>query len=80
LGLIELGDIIVKVADTDIESDQTSSSLENFKPGDFVKVTVSRLDANGTALKAREVVLTIQLKVYESKLAIPTQNYHNSFR
>jgi S1-C subfamily serine protease len=80
-GLIELGDIIVKVADTAIESESDLfRALENYKPGDFVKVTVSRLDANGTALKAREVVLTIQLKVSESQLAIPTQNYHSSFR
>ncbi|KAI2506794.1 PDZ domain [Fragilaria crotonensis] len=66
-GLIEIGDIIIKVADADIETEaDLFQALEKFKPGDYVKVTVSRIEPTGTSLKARDAVLTIQLKAAAS--------------
>jgi S1-C subfamily serine protease len=78
-GLIEIGDIIVKVADTEIESEaDLFQALEDYKPGDRVKVTVSRLEPNGASLKSREVVLTIQLKASASQ-SVPTTGYHDEY-
>lgn len=66
-GLIEIGDIIIKVGDADIETEaDLFQALEKYKPGDYVKVTVSRLEPIGTSLKAREAVLTVQLKAAAS--------------
>lgn len=77
-GLIEIGDIIVKVADTEIESEaDLFQALEDYKPGDRVKVTVSRLEPNGASLKSREIVLTIQLKASASQ-TVPT-GYHDEY-
>jgi S1-C subfamily serine protease len=62
-GLIEIGDIIVKVDQTEINTEgDLFQALENFKPGDKVKVTVNRLEPNGNALITKEIVLTVQLK------------------
>jgi S1-C subfamily serine protease len=67
-GLVEIGDIIIKVAETDIENESDLfQALENFKPGDRVKVAVSRQEPNGTSFKAREVILTVQLKASASQ-------------
>jgi len=62
-GLIEIGDIIVNVNGTEINTEgDLFQALENFKPGDRVKVTVNRLEPNGNGLIAKEAILTIQLK------------------
>lgn len=74
-GLIEIGDIITKVAETDIENESDLfTALENYKPGDRVKVTVSRLEPNGTSFEGKEIVLTIQLKA--STASIIPAGYH----
>ena len=62
-GLIEIGDIIVKVDQTEINTEgDLFQALETFKPGDKVKVTVNRLEPQGNALITKEIVLTVQLK------------------
>jgi len=62
-GLIGIGDIIIKVAETSIDTEaDLYKALEMYKPGDRVKVIVSRLEPNGNSFASKEVTLTIQLK------------------
>lgn len=68
-GLIELGDIIVQVGDTviDTESD-LFQAVENYKPGDFVQVTVQRIVASQDELITQRITLTVPLQssaIYE---------------
>lgn len=66
-GLIEIGDIIVQVGETPIDTEaDLFKALENFKPGDRVKITVSRLEPSGDTFKSKEFVLTVQLKASDS--------------
>ena len=62
-GLIELGDIIVKVGDTDIirESD-LYQAVERYKPGDFVDITVNRIVAQQDELVTKQITLTTELQ------------------
>jgi len=65
-GLVEIGDIIIKVGDTVIETEANLfQSLETYKPGDTVDVRVLRLDAVEDQLKQRELTLQIQLQSSE---------------
>ena len=65
-GLVEIGDIIVKVGDTVIETEANLfQSLENYKPGDTVDVKVLRIDAVDDQLKQRELTLQIELQSSE---------------
>ena len=65
-GLVEIGDIIVKVGDTDIETEANLfEALEQYKPGDTVEVKVLRIDAVDDQLKQREIILNIQLQSSE---------------
>jgi S1-C subfamily serine protease len=66
-GLVEIGDIITKVGTkvgTKVIDSETDlfQALEECKPGDVVKVTVSRVIANEDQLTVREVVLSVQLQ------------------
>ena len=62
-GLVEIGDIIIKVDDKSISTEaDLFEALEAFKPGDVVRVTVSRVEPTEGELRAREVVLMIPLK------------------
>jgi S1-C subfamily serine protease len=69
-GLIELGDIITKIEDMEIDTEtDLFTALENYKPGDRIRVTVNRLVSSdiasalqGDSLKTKEVVLTVTLK------------------
>ena len=65
-GLIEIGDIIVKVADIIIETEANLfQALEKFKPGDVVDVKVLRIDAVEDQLRQRELTLNIELQSSE---------------
>mmetsp|Transcript_11705 Transcript_11705/g.27820 ORF Transcript_11705/g.27820 Transcript_11705/m.27820 type:complete len:563 (+) Transcript_11705:219-1907(+) len=65
-GLIEIGDIIVKVADIIIETEANLfQALETFKPGDVVDVKVLRIDAVEDQLRQRELTLNIELQSSE---------------
>ena len=65
-GLVEIGDIIVKVGNTDIETEANLfEALEQYKPGDTVEVKVLRIDAVDDQLKQREIILNIQLQSSE---------------
>eukprot|EP00560_Eucampia_antarctica_P000868 CAMPEP_0197834290 /NCGR_PEP_ID=MMETSP1437-20131217/21913_1 /TAXON_ID=49252 ORGANISM="Eucampia antarctica, Strain CCMP1452" /NCGR_SAMPLE_ID=MMETSP1437 /ASSEMBLY_ACC=CAM_ASM_001096 /LENGTH=521 /DNA_ID=CAMNT_0043438861 /DNA_START=94 /DNA_END=1659 /DNA_ORIENTATION=+ len=65
-GLIEIGDIIIKIEDEDIKTEaDLINSLESFKPGDEIRVTVNHPEyegPNSTKLKLKEVVLKLKLK------------------
>lgn len=65
-GLIEIGDIIVKIEDMKINTEaDLFAGLESFKPGDVVKVTVNRADLeqiNSTKLRLIPKTLSIQLR------------------
>lgn len=75
-GLIGLGDIIVKVADTEIQTEaDLFTALESYKPGDRVKIVVLRLEPNDKTFESKEVVLTIQLKA-SSSMPVSKPNFH----
>lgn len=62
-GLIEVGDIIVKVNDMVINREaDLFAALEDLNPGDMIKVTVNRLAAVNDELKVKELVLDIELQ------------------
>ena len=65
-GLVEIGDIIVKVGDVVIETEANLfQALEKFKPGDIADVKVLRIDAVDDQLKQRELTLKIELQSSE---------------
>mmetsp|Transcript_21953 Transcript_21953/g.41588 ORF Transcript_21953/g.41588 Transcript_21953/m.41588 type:complete len:486 (+) Transcript_21953:95-1552(+) len=70
-GLIEIGDIILKVDDTVINREaDLFAALEDRKPGDKVQVTVGRAVAAENELVLKEIVLTLELQpstIYERK-------------
>jgi S1-C subfamily serine protease len=65
-GLVEIGDIIIQVGGTVIETEATLfQALEDYKPGDTVDVTVIRIDAVNDKLTQKEITLNIQLQSSE---------------
>lgn len=63
---VEIGDIIVKVGNTVIESEANLfAALETYQPGDEVNVVVLRIDAVNDQLTQRELTLKIQLQSSE---------------
>jgi S1-C subfamily serine protease len=69
-GLIELGDIITKIGDSNISTEtDLFTSLEKYKPGDTVSITVYRAvptgeidDSGDLVIEAKSVQLQIQLQ------------------
>jgi S1-C subfamily serine protease len=69
-GLIEIGDIITMVGNKPINTEaDLFQVLENYKPGDTVKVKVTRIEAVNDTLAQKEIVLDIEL---QSSEAIPS--------
>ena len=70
-GLIEIGDIILKVEDTVINTESDLfSALEDRKPGEKVELTVGRAVAAENELVMKQVVLVTELQpstMYERK-------------
>lgn len=70
-GLIEIGDIILKVGDNVINTESDLfAALEDRRPGDKVEVTVGRAVAADSELVLKQIVLTIELQpstIYERK-------------
>lgn len=65
-GLVEIGDIIVKVGDAIIETEASLfQALEKYSPGDEVAVRVLRIDAVNDQLTQRELTLRIKLQSSE---------------
>jgi S1-C subfamily serine protease len=65
-GLIEIGDIIVKVGATVINTEANLfEALEGCQPGDSVEIKVLRIEPVSDRLEQREVKLTIQLQSSE---------------
>lgn len=77
-GLVEIGDIIIKIDDFKINTEaDLFQALENMKPGDVVKVTVNRVDLeapNSTTLKLVQKTLNIPLKA--SQAPMHASNYY----
>lgn len=66
-GLVEIGDVITKVEGTPIDTEaDLFQALESFKPGDTIKITVSRVEAMDNELRLKEVVLNVQLQASTS--------------
>jgi S1-C subfamily serine protease len=62
-GLVEIGDIIIKVGGTVIETEANLfEALEDYKPGDTIEVKVLRIDAVNDKLVQRDLTLQIQLQ------------------
>ena len=65
-GLIEIGDIIIKVGDTIIETEANLfQAVEDCKPGDVIDVQVIRIDAVNDQLTQRNLTLQVQLQSSE---------------
>ena len=65
-GLVEIGDIIVKVGNAVIETEANLfQALENYKPGEVVEVKVLRIEAMDDQLRQRELILKIELQSSE---------------
>ena len=66
-GLVEIGDVITKIEGTPIDTEaDLFQALESFKPGDTIKITVSRVEAIENELRLKEVVLNVQLQASTS--------------
>lgn len=62
-GLIDFGDIIVKIQDKKIDNERNLyEALDLFRPGDKVRITVKRADRSNGDTIMKEVVLVTQLK------------------
>jgi len=65
-GLIEVGDIIIKIEDKSVDTEaDLFEALEEYKPGDRIRITVNRVDVaplNTSGLKMKEVTVVVQLK------------------
>lgn len=62
-GLIEIGDIIIKVNEKVINTESDLfASLEDFKPGDMVDLTVHRIAASDNELITKQIVITTELQ------------------
>ena len=70
-GLIEIGDIILKVGDNAINTESDLfAALEDRKPGEKVEITVGRAVAADSELVMKQIVLTVELQpstIYERK-------------
>lgn len=65
-GLVEIGDIIVQVGSTAINTEANLfQALEAFEPGDKIEVKVLRIEAVNDAFTQREVTITITLQSSE---------------
>lgn len=66
-GLLEIGDIITMVGDRPINTEaDLFQALEDCKPGDKVKVKVTRIESVNDTLSQKEVTLEIELQSSES--------------
>lgn len=69
-GLVEIGDIIIKIEDFKINTEaDLFQALETLKPGDVVKVTVNRVDLESPSSKTLKLV---QKTLYIPLKASPT--------
>lgn len=79
-GLIEIGDIIVKVGSTVINTEANLfEALEGYKPGDTVEIKVLRIEADNDKLVQKEVKLNIPLQSSEILERIPDVMYQGDF-
>lgn len=78
-GLVEIGDIIVKVGTTIINTEANLfEALEGFQPGDSINLKVLRIEAVSDTLQQREVKLSIRLQSSEMlEQSPPIGNFQN---
>ena len=66
-GLIQIGDVIVKVGEVAIDTEaDLFRALETYKPGDDVDVTVCRFEPDGEAFRSTNIDVTIKLQSSET--------------
>ncbi len=77
-GLIEIGDIIVKIEDKKINTEaDLFAALESYKPGEVVRVTVNRPDLESPTSKSlilTPVTLSVQLRA-SATIVVPQNTY-----
>ena len=79
-GLIEIGDIIVKVGNTVINTEANLfEALEGYKPGDTVEIKVLRIEAVNDELVQKEVKLSIPLQSSEILEQVPPVTVYQEF-
>jgi len=65
-GLVEIGDIIIQVNKTVINTEANLfQALEDLKPGDIVELKVLRIEAENDTLTQKEVKLEVELQSSE---------------
>ena len=73
-GFVELGDIIVEIEDYTINNEvDLLQSLESFKPGDKVRVTVERAESLKGEIRMKELIFIIQLRAQSDSVKIKLQ-------
>ncbi len=66
-GLIDIGDIIIKVENFKINTEaDLFAALESFKPGDVVRVTVNRVELESASPSAKLIQKTISIQLRAS--------------
>mmetsp|Transcript_19141 Transcript_19141/g.39615 ORF Transcript_19141/g.39615 Transcript_19141/m.39615 type:complete len:291 (-) Transcript_19141:281-1153(-) len=76
-GLIEIGDIIVKVGDDIINTESDLfQAVEDYQPGDYVDLTVNRIAASDNELVTKQMVIRTQLQ--SSAMYEPPQPQFNN--
>jgi S1-C subfamily serine protease len=77
-GLVEIGDIIVQVGDTVINTEANLfEALEDCQPGDFIAVKVLRIEAVNDTLTQKEVNLQMELQLQSSQALVGNYGYHS---
>ncbi len=70
-GFVELGDIIIKIENNPVNNEaDLLQSLEKFKPGDRVIVTVERAESLNGEIKMKELRFVVQLRAESDSVKI----------
>ena len=79
-GLVEIGDIIIKVGTTLIDTEANLfEALEGFSPGDTIEIKVLRIQAVDDRLEQREINLSIVLSSSEIlEQPLPMQSFQSN--
>jgi S1-C subfamily serine protease len=79
-GLVEIGDIIIKIEDFKINTEaDLFQALETLKPGDVVKVTVNRVDLESPSSKTLKLVQkTLYIPLKASPTPMSASHYYHA--
>ena len=80
IGLIEIGDIIVKIEDTKINTEaDLFAALEKFKAGDVIKVTVNRPDLESPTSKTWRLTPKVFNIPLWASTSVVSPNFNNQY-